>query len=111
MQTARPQPLAPKHPQSVIIGPPPLALLPPELTSQKRNERVGGPKLVLGPAASGRLCQCVALSTGVRKWGRGQCRGEQVAVGIALASVYSPGLGGGRAWVLSSGVPELEGQA
>lgn len=34
--------LAPKHlPQSVIIGPPPLTLLPPALALQKRNKRWG----------------------------------------------------------------------
>lgn len=104
-------PLLPSTPRVLLLVRHPLALLPPELTSQKRNKRVGDPKLVLGPAASGRLCQCVALPMGVRKWGRGQCRGEQVAVGIALGSVYSPGLGRGHAWVLSSGVPDLEGQA
>lgn len=33
--------LVPKHPQSVIIGPPPLTLLSPALALQKRNKGVG----------------------------------------------------------------------
>lgn len=69
-------------PQSVVIGSPPLALVPPTLALQKRNKR--DPKPVLGPAVFGHLCQCAALPMEVRKCGRGQRGGEPGAVAPAL---------------------------
>lgn len=100
-RTARPQPLAPKHTQSVIIGPPPLPLLPPELTSQKRNERVGTRSWCWGLWHLG-VCAMCSTANGSEEMRQRPVRVR--AVGITLASVCSLGRGRGRTWVLSSGV-------
>lgn len=89
-------------PRSVVIGSPPLALVPPTLALQKRNKR--DPKPVLGPAVFGHLCQCAALLMEVRKCGRGQRGGEPGAWLQLWMHVSCLGLGRGCTWDLSSGV-------